>query len=217
MAIYKTGTLIVPTPAAAINLNLGFIPSHFKTTNMTLLATPADRFFVGEWFDYMADASSILIKNPAVPVFSYAATNGFTPYQTADSALWATTNLTITGITAAAQAVVTCANALAVGDVVTFSRVVGMTQINTLRGVVTAATGANFTVNINSSGFTAYASGGMANVIASSSSTYCVTPVNGLPTQLNVGEIGITIGTDIATTADDVIIWEAYLNAPFTS
>lgn len=217
MAIYKTGTLVVPTPAAVINLNLGFIPSHIRVINQTLLAASADRFFSAEWFDTMANGTSLLIKNPAVPVFSYGAANGFTPFQTGNAALWTATNLTITNISQAATALVTCANSLNVGDVVTFSGVVGMVQINTLRGVVTAATGANFNVNINTTGFTAYGSGGIANVIASSNAAYCATPVNGGPTQANVGQIGLTLGSDITTTAADVLYYEATLNAPFTS
>ena len=215
MAIYRTGTLT--GTGAAINLALGFTPTRFRVVNHTILATPGNVVFESEWFNTMANASAYTITNPAVPVFAYASTNGFTPFQTADSALWTATNLTITGITQAAQAVVTAANSLAVGDVVTFSGVVGMVQINTLRGVVTAATGANFTVNINTTGFTAYSSGGIANVIASSSSAYCVTPTNGLPTQENVGSVGITLGTGVAGALNDVLRWEAYLDTPVTS
>lgn len=70
---------------------------------------------------------------------------------------------TITGITKAASAVVTAANTLAVGDTVHFSGVVGMTQINGLRGVVTARTASDFTVTINTVLFTTYTSDGTFN------------------------------------------------------
>nr|WP_081648515.1 DUF2460 domain-containing protein [Pseudomonas sp. P818] len=70
---------------------------------------------------------------------------------------------TITGISQASSAVVQAVNTLVVGETVHFSGVVGMTQMNGLRGTVTARTGTQFTVNINSSLFTAYASGGTFN------------------------------------------------------
>lgn len=76
---------------------------------------------------------------------------------------------TITGITAATNAVVTIStggstNPFAVGNSVGFASVVGMTQINGLLGTVTAIGGVTtawtITVSINSSTFTAYASAG---------------------------------------------------------
>lgn len=70
--------------------------------------------------------------------------------------------LTITGITKAAKAVVTATNTLAVGDVVVFAAVTGMTEINGEIGIVTAATGTTFTVAIDSTNFSTYASGGTA-------------------------------------------------------
>lgn len=71
--------------------------------------------------------------------------------------------LTITGITKAASAVVTAANSLAVGDVVEFGTVTGMPEIYGLLGVVTAASGTNFTVNIDSSGYATVGTAGAAN------------------------------------------------------
>lgn len=79
---------------------------------------------------------------------------------------------TITGITAASQAVVTVStggssNPFAVGNTITFVSVAGMTQINGLVGTVTAIGGATtawtITTNINSSAFTAWSSGGSAS------------------------------------------------------
>lgn len=68
----------------------------------------------------------------------------------------------ITNITKAAAAQVTVgANNFAVGDIVYFNNVQGMVEINGLTGRVTIA-GNPFTVNINSAGFTAYTSGGVA-------------------------------------------------------
>ena len=73
----------------------------------------------------------------------------------------------ITAITKAASAVVTVgAHTFALGDVVAFSGVVGMTQINGLSAAVTAFNATTITVAINSSGFSTYTSGGVAELLA---------------------------------------------------
>lgn len=71
----------------------------------------------------------------------------------------------IVGITQAASAVIEVGtNTFSVGDSVHISGVVGMTQINGRRAQVTAKPDADhITVNINSSGFDAYVSGGTVN------------------------------------------------------
>ena len=78
---------------------------------------------------------------------------------------------TITGITQAANAVVTistagASNPFAVGNSIAFASVGGMTQINSVAGLVTAIGGASgawtITTNINSTAFTAWSSGGTA-------------------------------------------------------
>ena len=67
----------------------------------------------------------------------------------------------ITGITQASQAVLTVgSNTFVVGESVVISAVVGMTQINGLRALITARTTTTITVAINSSAFSAYVSGG---------------------------------------------------------
>ena len=74
---------------------------------------------------------------------------------------------TISGITKASQAIVTVANnRFIIGDSVIFSGVVGMTQINGKIGQVVALSisGKTITVNINSTGFTAYSSGGTVSL-----------------------------------------------------
>jgi uncharacterized phage protein (TIGR02218 family) len=79
----------------------------------------------------------------------------------------------ITGITQAASAVVTVgAHTFAVGDVVEFSGVGGMTQINGLTGSITAIGDTTITVNINSTAFSAYTSGGTAAHLAGSITTH---------------------------------------------
>jgi hypothetical protein len=78
---------------------------------------------------------------------------------------------TITGITQAANAVVTLStvsgsNPFAIGNSIAFASVAGMTQINGVAGLVTAIGGSSgawtITTNINSTAFTAWSSGGTA-------------------------------------------------------
>lgn len=74
--------------------------------------------------------------------------------------------LTITGISQAASAVVTADNQFTSDDYavteVTFSGVVGMTEINGLTGIVQSSTPTSFVVDIDSTAFTAYTSDGIA-------------------------------------------------------
>lgn len=75
--------------------------------------------------------------------------------------------LYITGITQAAQCVVTCPNHnLVVGQYVIFSGVRGMIEINGLVGRIVASANVNtITLDINSVGFTPYTAGGLLAVI----------------------------------------------------
>lgn len=70
--------------------------------------------------------------------------------------------ITITAITKANPAVTTGTNTLAVGDVVIFGAVTNMPEINARIGIVTAASGSAFTVNIDASGFAAAGTSGTA-------------------------------------------------------
>ncbi|MFA5170428.1 MAG: DUF2460 domain-containing protein [Sulfuriferula sp.] len=70
----------------------------------------------------------------------------------------------ITGISQAAQAVIGVgSHTFVVGDSAYISDVSGMTQINGLRGMITAIGATTITVNINSTAFTAWTSGGVTN------------------------------------------------------
>lgn len=70
----------------------------------------------------------------------------------------------ITGITQANPCVVTISQNWNIGDLVTITGVVGMTQINTQTAAITARTGTTITLgSINSTAYTAYVSGGTAS------------------------------------------------------
>jgi hypothetical protein len=194
-----------------------------------------------EWWDDMDNASAyITTYTTGAPALSYISTNGVTPYVTPDSGLYAATNLTITGISKATQAVITAANSFTAADygvtVVTFHNVVGMTQINTLSGVVVSASGGtSFTVNINTTGFTTYVSGGIANVITGNypyplqGGTPSATNAPGFPPSqaptsqvlnaalYNQGTIGLTLGTSLMVNTGNKWEYLALLDADFTS
>jgi|SRR6186713_112206 len=73
-----------------------------------------------------------------------------------------TNQANITGISKAASAVVTVpGHSFLVGQNVTFGYVGGMTQMNNLVGTISATTATTITVNINSTGFSTFTSGGI--------------------------------------------------------
>lgn len=222
MAIIKDG--VITSTGSAYNLNLGFVPSHFRVINHTKLAAGSG-VAISEWFSSMANASAYVSTLTAgAPVITYASSNGYTPYQTGNAALYTPTNKTISGLTQAASAQVTITShgftSADVGyTVMTFSGVNGMDQINTLRGVIQSIVDANnITVNINTTTFSAYTSGGIANVITGIPATtnYPVTGPGATPT-LNTGVIGLTLGSAVCGSANDVLRWEAFLDTPVTS
>lgn len=78
----------------------------------------------------------------------------------------------ITGITRAASAVITVgSHTFVTGESVYISGVSGMAGINTLRGLITATGATTITVNINSSAFGAWTSGGTCQTNPHSSET----------------------------------------------
>jgi hypothetical protein len=72
---------------------------------------------------------------------------------------------TITNITQAIQATVTATNTFVAGQYVYISEVLGMTQINGMTAQIISATGTSFVINIDTSTYTAYTSGGIATFL----------------------------------------------------
>ncbi len=233
MAIVRKGTLTVGTGGTAQNLNLGFIPSYIRFENKTKIVANTNGVQIAEWYDDNANASAYLwTTTSGAPVISYTSTNGVTPYSTPAGieyvpltglpAAAVNTNLTITGISKAANASITATHAFTSADIgvttVTFHGINGMTQMNTLSGVIQSVTSTtSFTVNINSTNFSTWTSGGIANIITGVPPTTTTgfqvynTPL------LNVGFTGLTLGSAIMVTTADVWQYVAYLDAPFTS
>lgn len=233
MAIVKKGTLTVGTGGTAQNLNLGFIPSYFRMQNKTKTVANTNGVQIAEWYDDNANASAyIWTTTSGAPVISYISSNGFTPYLGAVGTEFVSltglpsgavnTNLTITAISKAANASITATHAFTSADVgvttVTFHGIVGMTQMNTLSGVIQTVTSTtSFTVNINSTSFTTYTSGGIANVISGTPATTTTAFQTYNTPLLNVNFTGLTLGTSLMVTTSDVWQYVAMLDAPFTS
>lgn len=236
MAIIKNGSLTVVSGGTAQNLDLGFIPTHFSMWNLTkTAATPVAGVVQAQWWPQMTNGTAMIVTSTVTTgamAWSLLATNGITPYTTANGVEFVplsglpsgatSTNLTITGISKAANASITATHAFTSADigvtVVTFHGIVGMTQMNTLSGVIQSVTSTtSFTVDIDSTSFTTYSSGGIANIITgvpptttSGSQTYN-TPL------YNVGFKGLTLGSSVMVTTNDVWLYEAVLDSPVTS
>lgn len=233
MAIVKKGTLTVVSGGTAQNLNLGFTPSYFKAENKTKIIANTNGVQSFEWWNDNANASAYLwTMTTGAPVLTYISTNGVTPYQTAAGTEFVpltglpsgavNTSLTITGISKAANASITATHAFTSADIgvttVTFHNIVGMTQMNTLSGVIQSVTSTtSFTVNINSTGFTTYGSGGIANIITGAPPT----TTTGFQTYntplLNVSFQGLTLGSSLMVTTSDVWQYLAVLDSDITS
>lgn len=235
MAITKKGTLTVTTGGTAQNLNLGFIPSYFRMSNKTKLAATTNGVVLAEWWDDMANGTANIWTTSAgdgTNKITQISSNGVTRYAptvgtefvplTGLPAGAKNTNLTITGISKAANASITATHAFTSADIgvttVTFHGIVGMTQMNTLSGVIQSVTSTtSFTVNIDSTNFSTYTSGGIANVITGAPPT----TTTGFQTYntplLNTGFTGLTLGTSLMVTTSDVWEYLAILDADFTS
>jgi len=235
MAIVKKGTLTVTAGGTAQYLNLGFIPNYFKMENKTKIVANTNGVQIAEWWGDNANASAyIWTMTSGAPVLSYISSNGVTPelsYPLIGSeyvpltglpAGATNTNLTITGISNAANASITATHAFTSADIgvttVTIHGVVGMNQINTLSGVIQSVTSTtSFTVNINSTNFSSYTSGGIANVITGAPPT-TTTGFQTYNTPLyNTSFTGLLLGTSLMVTTSDVWQYVAVLDAPFTS
>lgn len=233
MAIVKKGTLTVAANTTAQNLNLGFVPSYFKMENKTKIVGNTNGIQIVEWWNDMANASAYLwTTTSGAPVITYISSNGITPYFPTQGTEFVpltglpsgavNTNLTITGISKAANASITATHAFTSADIgvttVGFHGVVGMNQINTLTGVIQSVSSTtSFTVNINSTNFSTYTSGGIANVITGAPpSTTTGFQIYNTPLY-NTGFIGLTLGSGVMISVNDVWQYLAMLDSDITS
>lgn len=159
------------------------------------VSNPAPAAPTGFAFDYSSQTDSHVYytfhwdANPESDVAAYrvfgSASTGFTPgggnLLATVTDLTATVQLakaaiikTITGATQAHPCVLTAtaADDIAVGDFVTIASVSGMTELNSNTYEVLSVTSTTLTIDVDATGFTAYASGGTATTTNVYASTY---------------------------------------------
>lgn len=98
----------------------------------------------------------------------------------------------ISNITQANPCVVTANNNYSAGQIVSINSVAGMTQINGGSYLITAANSTTFTLNLNSSAFSAYAGGGIASV--STVAEYILTSITTTATTKTANWVKINAG-----------------------
>lgn len=106
-----------------------------------------------------------------------------------------TTAVTITAATLASPCVLTAVNSLAAGAIIVITSIVGMTQLNGRAFVVASATGTTITLKgIDSTGYTAYVSGGSATpqTMTSVGAVKSVQGFNGQSSEINTSHLQST-------------------------
>jgi|SRR5215207_593884 len=212
MGQYRRGTFTSPSTAAAQTINLGFVPSSFTLTNYTGYSTDTvvsqAKFFRG-----MPTASALIqtVNGSDIPVQTILASNGFTTFST--GAAYDATQATISNATKANPCVITAtSHGFATGDTVTISGVVGMVQLNQNRYIITVIDANSFSLSdlfgnsLDSTAYSTYTSGGIANKISTDETPPGLTE--------DEGAAGIILGTSLFRNNADVFYWEAWFETP---
>ncbi len=235
MVQYRNGTFV--SGAAAVNLNLGFLPDRVTVTNWTALAADATAVIISDFYRNVTPAgyASRLSKTITTGAVTQAnvTSNGFTLVNL--GADWQNTQYTITGVTKANPGVVTVTSisptntlTLVNGMTVTISGVVGMTQLNQNRYIVSGISGSTFTLYdlfgnpVDTSAFGTYVSGGIVNEISYPATAPTINATTGqisaqgnpAGNQYDIGYQGITLGTGVVGASTNVIFWEAWTQTP---
>lgn len=233
---YRSGK--ITSTAAAVNLALGFVPDKFTVTNFTKTVAGSGVGF-SEWIKNVSANASALISTytAGIPTVTEISSNGITPVNFGGN--WLNTIYTITGISNANPGVVTVSsvnpsnsNVLVNGMTVTISSVVGMTGLNTNRFIVTAISGSTgsqtfklydtFGNPVDTTALGTYVSGGQLDVISypptapvlDSVTGQVITPGQPAGNQHDTGYAGVTLGTGVVGSANDVLFWEAFYSTP---
>lgn len=233
---YRNGIII--STAAATNVQLGFVPDRFTILNYTKTAAQSGVGF-SEWIKNVVASGKALISTYTVgaPVVSLLGSNGITPVST--GGVWGNTVAALSGVSNANPGVVTLTDAQAAsvglvnGMTITLSSVGGMPSLNTNRYIVAglASGGGNTTFNlydtfgnpVSTVGIGTYvASTGELDVISYPQTAATLNPVTGQVVtpgsppglQLDTGFAGVTLGTGVVGSSNDVLYYEAFLQTP---
>lgn len=230
---YRKGKINLAT-AVATTLRLGFIPDKFTITNYTKTKAGSG---VGQsvWMRNISPNASAFVTTytAGAPVVTEITTNGITPVT--DGGDWQNTIYTITGISSASPGVVTVSSAqptnslaLVNGMIFTISGVVGMKNVNQKRFVVAGLSGTTFNLYdqfgnaVDTTVLGTYVSGGQMDVISypptapvlDAVTGQVITPGSPAGLQYDIGYQGLTLGTNVMGSNNDVLFWEAFCETP---
>jgi hypothetical protein len=153
---YATATGTLQDPPIVTNFNTS-IPTTSVDVRVWITSIGADgsNVVVTDSGQFLQGAvNNGLLMQPGQPPFgNQGLTGGYQP------------TYTITGATQATQCVLTATTTFQAGQNVTINNVVGMTQLNGNTYTVVANGGTTLTINVNSTSFTAYSSGGTVSSI----------------------------------------------------
>lgn len=152
--IVATGVNVDPPVGTTLDLS---IPSTSIEPAVWITATDATGKNI-----VVTDSGQFITSNREYGLLMYPGTAPF-GYSALPGGYYLTA--TITNTSQATQCVVTCANSFSAGQFVTISGVNGMTELNGNTYEIISATPTDITIDVNSTGFTAYTSGGTATVI----------------------------------------------------
>lgn len=217
-------TKLVVSAAAPIDLEIGFQPGRVLITNDTAIATPTNaEVFRSEWQYNMASGSADIWTYNAslLPLITRTASNGISLLGFGSSAS-AEYGPVISGFTNANPGVISVndVTGYAAGDVI---RVAGLADdqagTQSLNGVYTvgsvSAAASTITVTANTTGYSAYISGGFVTQISNANATTPNPPnsiYSNVPTVFNQAFMGIRIGTACLanSSANDVLLIAAW-------
>jgi hypothetical protein len=150
--VIATGNNVDPPTGITLNTN---IPSTsiYPQVYITSTANDGSNIVVQDSGQFLAgNVQYGLLMAPGAAPFGYSAlTNGYS------------NAFPITNISQASQALITTSSNFQPGQQIQIGGVVGMTEINGLTVTVVSVTPTDVTVNLDTTGFTAYASGGTAS------------------------------------------------------
>ncbi len=147
--IIATGNNVDPPLVTTLDTN---IPSTsiYPAVYITATNTDGSNIVVQDSGQFLSGNQNYgLLMKPGTAPFGYSALPG--GYET---------SFAITNITQASQAVITANTTLQVGQLITIAGVIGMTEINGLTATVVSVTPTTVTIDIDTTTFTPYVSGG---------------------------------------------------------
>lgn len=156
---YGNATGLHEDPPFVTTLNTGTIPS--TSISSAVYITSFDEY--GNSVVVQDSGQFLKINTANYANIGLLMSPGDAPYGYSALPTGYSTTFVITGITQAAQAVVTATTTYQVGQTVQISSVVGMNELNGNTYTIVAVSATTITLNVDSTSFTAYVSGGVVS------------------------------------------------------